>query len=514
MVSTTQKEGWVPLDAKGAGNQQLYAKEGYANVFNKAFGEGWRDTPHGKQFLDLAQPVTNWGTGVLMGMSAFHGITMANESFINQVTLGMQQMARDPALGIKTLIKSPIGAATLYRSGKLGAGDWLNGTMGPKTSDLIKGLEDANARAIGHGDPTYQFKAGNVNAVKPTPASNMWDSFSNALKQTKDDITTDFKDAGGNPIKLGKATLQGVGAAMQAITHPLFQYAIPNLKLGAFKENFGEWMKQNPGTGDPKVDDGVNADAAQKIWDDIENRFGLMTNDNLMWNKKLKEGLQLGMTSPTWSIGFGRNVAGGLAQGIMHPTRFKMSSPEYDPRIGSALGLGITTSIMSAAYQYLKTGEAPTDINDLMAGRTGGKTAAGQPERGILPGFQKDVYGWMHDPVGEAYNKLGVVPKTILESATNKGWAQTDKGPRYGLISNPNHTVGDQLKERALHAAHNFIPITVQQQLKATNPGSNITRGERALAVREAPKQINPGGNKRENAYLDKEWKQTHPNQK
>ena len=79
----------IPLSGRGLNGQTLYAPEGYATVFNNAYSPGWRSTPAGKQFMDLAQPTTNWGTGILLGMSAFHPFHNVNEGFVNQVALDL-----------------------------------------------------------------------------------------------------------------------------------------------------------------------------------------------------------------------------------------------------------------------------------------------------------------------------------------------------------------------------------------------------------------------------------------
>ena len=496
----------VPLSGRGLNGQKLYAPEGYATVFNNAYSPGWRSTPAGKQFMDLAQPTTNWGTGVLLGMSAFHPFTMLNEGFVNEVGLAMQQGPRDPVEALKSLAWSPAGALRLYRKGLDVAKEWTNReSMGDGLTKIVDNLERANGRAIGHSDPTYKF------------IPDSWKSFSDELKTTKDDMQAAFANANTvqekaiaaaqAPLIAGKATLRTVGAVIGAAAKPLFGHIIPMMKNGAFRQNMGEWLVQNPTA--PLEEQTA---AAMKIWDDIENRFGLMTHDNIFWDNKLKEGLQLGLTSYSWQMGAGRNLGGGAAQWALHPTRFSMKSPNYDPRLGSTLALAITVATMSAAYQYLKTGQPPQDVNDLLAGRTGGKTSSGQPERAILPGFQKDVYGWLHDPLAEAQNKLGVVPRTALEMVTNKGWVQTKKGPRYGMISNPAEPITSQIQERATHAAKNFIPIVGQQIMGTnTNPASNITVGERAASIRPAPKYINPGGNIAEKKYIQREWSTTHP---
>ena len=508
LISTEPKSGYIALNAKAVGGTQLYAQEGYATGFNAHYSPGFRTTKSGEQFMDLAQPATAWGNQLLLGLSPFHGFTMMNEGFISQVKLGMQTMARDPVAGAKILAKSPLGGVDLYNVGKKTQRASLGEDMGSNFAETTKLLRNANARFFGHAGDTFEFNPGGTNkSLSPAPAQSIIQAYANGFKQAKNDITTSFNDAQGKPIELSKATLKSVGTAIQAVSHPLFQHIIPAMKAGAAHLELGEWLRQNP-----NATLGEKTQVTARIWDDVENRFGLMTRDNLFWNNKIKEGMQLGMTSPTWTSGFFRNFGGGVARGIMHPSNISMKAgANYDPNISSALALGITVSLMSGAYQYLKTGKPPGSVYDLMAGQTGGKTATGQPERAILPGFQKDVYGWFHDPLAEAEGKIHVVPKTIIESIANKGWSQTAKGPRYGMISNPADPFWKQIGDRAVHAAQNFMPIGAQQLTKKVHPDTKISTAERALAIREAPKNINPGGNPSETKALAREYKITHP---
>jgi hypothetical protein len=511
IVSPTQRPGDIQLNARinGMGDQKLFAPEGWATVWNNHHSPGWRDTPAGKQFMDVAQPATAWSRSMLLGLSPFHGITMANEAFISQVKLGMQTMARDPVAGAKILAASPLGAKTLYSTGKQAQKAAIATTIDPESpfAKTVPALRKANAKFFGNAGNTFDFNPGpDARSLSPAPAETIMQAFGNGLKEAKSNIVTDFKDANGKPLEIGKATLKSVGTAMQAVSHPLFNEIIPAMKAGAAHMELGEWMRQHP-----LASEGEVHDMSMRIWDDVENRFGLMTHDNLFWNNKLKEGMTLGMTSPTWTTGFIRNFAGGIGRGVMHPSRALMGSKDYDPNISSALTLGLTVALTNGVYQYLKTGKPPGSIFDLMAGQTGGKTKTGQPERAILPGFQKDVYGYLNDPINEAYNKVGPLPKTLIETATNKGWTQGPKGTRYGPISNPNDPFWKQVADRAMHMVNAATPIAAQQLTKKPFSGSNISTPERAAAIREAPKWINPGGDLAAKKAADREYKQAHP---
>ena len=58
--------------------------------------------------------------------------------------------------------------------------------------------------------------------------------------------------------------------------------------------------------------------------------------------------------------------------------------------------------------------------------------------------------------------------------------------------------------EKAFPSAHN------QSELLEVE----CSRIERATAIKEAPKQINPGGNIKEREYTENEWKKAHPGQR
>ena len=108
----------------------------------------------------------------------------------------------------------------------------------------------------------------------------------------------------------------------------------------------------------------------------------------------------------------GGTDAGGKAFSALGrgENRFSMAHPEYDPRIAYTLALPFVVATTSAIYQFLKTGEAPEDVRDLYAPKTGG-TIPGLGGKGevkehvLMPGFHKDVYGWLAHPLREAYAK-------------------------------------------------------------------------------------------------------------
>jgi hypothetical protein len=74
---------------------------------------------------------------------------------------------------------------------------------------------------------------------------------------------------------------------------------------------------------------------------------------------------------------------------------------------------------MSGIYQYLVgSGDLPKDWRDLYAPRSGGKGLV--PEDMLMPGYQKDLHGYIMDPLREGYGKLGGLWQLGIEEATNK----------------------------------------------------------------------------------------------
>jgi hypothetical protein len=144
-------------------------------------------------------------------------------------------------------------------------------------------------------------------------------------------------------------------------------------------------------------------------------------------------------------------------------------------------------AFMGAAYQFLRTGQLPDDTRDLYAPKTGAKVPGlggkGQvDERVLLPGYHKDVLGWIHDPAMEAYNKLGSAWTTAHQQFTGKDWAGRP-------IVRPDASVMEGLEDRAKEIYSKMGPISVKSMIKGQKNTSAITWPETALGFRAAGTQ-------------------------
>lgn len=467
--------GWVPINGRGAVNAaggKAYAPADFARVYNNFIDAGiHRNADWGKVY-DAARNTSNAVTSLELGLSGFHAATMAQEAMVNSVAKGIGELASGrPLAAAKSIISAPAKPLTNVIRGRQLERTYLGKDQGTSLMHQITDLlTEAGGRAKGSKHaPDYQY----------TQASSYWDSFK------KGSILAEIKQAGQDikarpiaaPIKL---TMQQVGRVMQTVAKPLFEYTIPKLKNGAFYDNMASWLDANP-----LADHAAQVKAARTIWNSIDNRFGEMVSDNIFWNKTLKQSLQVALRSYSWTFGTLQELGGGAKDLLRHPSSLSPKSPHYSPKAAYVIALPIVYATINAAYQKMKTGKNPESISDVMRGGLTGGTAPGVggkstvPERVMLPGYMKDVFGWYNDPVAEATNKVATGPRMVKEILTNKDWKDQP-------IRNPNDPTVDQVRQYLEYVYRTIGPISIKQMMKGQKVGSNITQPEALMGVRPA----------------------------
>lgn len=471
--------GWQPINGRGstnAGGARAYAPEDFARVYNNFIDQGvYRNADWGKIY-DAARNASNAVTSLELGLSGFHAATMAQEAVVNGVAKGIGELAAGkPLEALKSIAAAPVKPVTNILKGRQVEKTYLNQSQGtPLVRQITDLLTEAGGRAKGSSHaPDYRY----------SQAGSYWDSFKRGT------VMAEVK-AAGQTIKASpitgpiKVTMQQVGRIMSTVAKPLFEYAIPKLKNGAFFDNMSSWLKANP-----NATHEMQVKAARDIWDSIDNRFGEMVSDNIFWNKTLKQSLQVALRSYSWTTGTIRELGGGAAKLARHPSSLSPKSPHYSPKAAYVIALPITYATLNAVYQYLKTGQSPESISDVMRGGLTGGTApavgghGAVPERAMLPGYMKDVFGWYFDPVQEASNKVATLPRMAKESSVNKDW----KGQP---IRNPEDPTVDQVREYLQYVYRSLGPISLKQMTKGQKTGSNISQGETFLGLHPAPSTL------------------------
>ncbi len=501
--------GWAPLQGRGAtrttpgGTYRLYAPEDYALVYNNFIDRGihdWGGDTYGKLY-DQYMRASNSLTAFQLGLSGYHAFTMAEEAFASsmanaasKIFQGVKQL--DPRMvseGAKKIVTSPAAPITYAMKGNKVRDVYLGRTRG--TQDFRK-ITDLLEKAGGRGAGTkhaqdYRF----------SQMGSYWTSWKRGA--LKAEIVSDVKDLAGRPIaRFVPQTTKQIGRLMATVAQPLFEHYIPLLKNGAFYDTMSTWLKANPTASHEQT-----LVAARKIWDSVDNRFGEMVADNLFWNKTQKQVAQASLLSYSWTLGAIREIGGGAIDIVK--TRGKaldITSPEYSSKAAYAIGFPAAMMTVHSVYQYLKSGEFPEQPRDLLAPKTGGLappiggeyeprlTKKGVPykgdtrsaahpvlERALLPGYQKDVYGWYMHPVQEAKNKAAPLLKLMWDTVENQDWAGKQ-------IYNPEAPIPVWLEQYLKYVGQSVgVPISIKTATQPAYEDTNISRLEKLTGIRNAP---------------------------
>lgn len=476
--------GYAPLEGRGATNvmgEQAYAPDGATRVYNNYISKGvhdWGGGEYGKAY-DVARRGANWITAFELAFSGYHALTMAKEGILNGVTRGISELTQGhPLMAGKSLGQAVIapfkGAMDGSKLGKVYTGQAL-GT--PQQRNIAELLTEAGGRGAGYKHASdYEFSGAG--------------SYVTAWKRgaLKLEALSDLNKAKTGILPAASVAAKNLGRIADTIAQPLFEHYIPNMKNAAFSENMASWLQRNPGATRPE-----QVKEARKIWDSIDNRFGEMVQDNIFWDKTLKQSAMLLLRSWSWTIGgVGREIGGGLRDF----GRMVSRGDQWTDKQSYVVALVMVDAGINAIYQKLKTGENPKDIHDLMAPRTGGEDAkTGEPERLQTPGYMKDVYGFIEHPGQEMWNKLGSGPRIMGEAASiilgGKGGSDWRGDPIISPQEGPwPANVPRWLGEYAHYLSKNVGPISVRQYIQGREEGSNLNWLEQALGVKTAPAQL------------------------
>lgn len=444
--------GWQQLHGTVAqrGLNKFYAPEGFAKVYNNFVSRGFQG--EFKDAYSAARGVTNTLTAFELGASGFHAGLMGFEGAVSEAARGIEQLFHGEfGKAAKTLGRSPFAGVHLAKTGAKVEQAWLGRTAPTgRMREVVDLLTRAGGRGAGieHTAGEYKF----------TAAGSLFDSIRRGsvraeLQAARAEIGSQY---GWGAVK---TLARGVGRVMDSLAEPLFRSYVPKIKNGAFYETMSSWLERNP-----TADMEQKTAAAREIWDSIDNRFGQVVQDNIFWNKFLKQTSMLAMRSYSWNLGTVREIGGGASDLFLRG--------KFTPRAYYLIALPIVYGFMSAIYQYLKTGTLPESEQDYMAPKTGGIDAAtGQPERRNVYGYMKDVFGWTTDPVGEAGAKFGGAPHLAYQLATGKD-----------ALGRPIHGPDDQgfklMQAYFNHIKNAYTPITFKS-LTERRRGTNISTAER-----------------------------------
>lgn len=492
--------GYVPLEGRGATNQfggRAYAPEDWARIYNNFISRGFDQVGGGEygQAYNAARRASNAITQSVLSFSGYHAFTMAEASISNQMAKVMMELRHGKLGGAaKEAFKIPLAPIRYAIQGKKFKDIYLNKAMpvSPQDKEIIDLITEAGGRMGGSkhaldyessalGDYLSSFRRGKLRA----------------------EILAQGKDIAGAPVMGTVRTVaSNIGRIMDTFNKPLFQHYIPAMKNAAVHENMAQFLKLNP-----NATQAEKLVAARKVVDTVDDRFGEMIHDNIFWHKTAKQTAMLAALSYSWNMGGVRAIGGG----VRDIARTAVGRGEWTPKADYVVGMTINWAIMSAAYQYMKTGEGPKDVRDLAAPRTGGiDERSGEPERIIPPGIMKDVFGYYEHFGQEIMNKMNPGMRIATQSLSVLGGAGGSDW-RGDPILSPKEE-GQSTLEKApdwLTEYFNFVikgmsPIQSQQLGRGPEQGSALNPLELGLGIRRAPRQfIDPEG---QSAMMDRMW--------
>ena len=479
------------LDFGGKGGAAYYANEDFARVFNNYVSRGFNANPEIGSIYNGLLRLTNASTSMQLGISAFHAMTMAKESYLAAISDGVKALSKGkPITAAAKFAKSPAAAYTYFEKGRQLMDAYLErGAVSPEQEHLAQLAARANMR-LGEMDEVYRASAMGAYAKsigRKLMGEEVKQAGRNIMSSAKEGTSVGSRAVRGG-YAAGKEALTAAGRLIDTVAYPLFGYYIPRLKAGVFMERMSDWLKDNP-----EADMKAQVTEAQRIADVVDDQFGELVQNNLFWHNGLKQTANLMLTSTGWTLGTLRLFGQGTAD-LMRTAAGKQNLTD---RAAYVIATAVGVSMLNLLYQGVKSGLGPTSVRDAIVPQTGGQDVHGAPERALLPGYEKDLMGWWHDPVGEAYNKLGVIPKTAIELASNKDW-RTDP------IRDRRQDSLTQALQAAGHALSTLEPISVKSAGAPTSPNTNISGPERFLGIRAAGQWIsNPERQERVDRYFE-----------
>lgn len=396
---------------------------------DRVMSRGMSDNPIYKDFRSAGFALNN----VQLGLSGFHVAGTGLNAVVSQFSNGLQSILHGNLIkGAIGIAKSPFAPAEYIFKGSKIIKDYKGGNVTKAINDIAEGGgrigAQADYRTSGLAKSLEQFKTGNASQIAKGTAALPFRAFSTAAK-------------------------------------PIMEWWVPRIKAGATQELINRKVAELGANATPEA---VRAAKSAAV-DSIDNRFGQLVQDNLMWNKTLKDGMSVLMRSPGWNIGTVREIGGGATTDLGKTLKGVATGKglNVSERTTYTASLAATTMLIGTALNYMFTGKGPTSLLDYFYPKTGETDKNGNPERVSLPTYAKDVFAFSHNPVQTVKNKASPALSIGLNLASNKDYFGNE-------IRNPKDSVGTQAKQTGSFIAKNVLPFTV------TNANQRVNKGKGA----------------------------------
>lgn len=446
-----------------------YAIEPQARLFNRYMSAGIA----GKSlWYDMARVAGNALNSMQLAWPGFHTSFVTMDTANSRFALGLQQIAHgQPIKGTTNVAQSVVPGVAMARA--LVSGSKTRKALIDPTTATPEYRQLADDMIMGGGrlnmDSFY-------NSAASGSFIHGWGDFH--PKHIASEVAQLYRDTPPGWRKAVVPPLQIAFRTLDTIMHPLMGLMVPRAKLGVFSEQAKAWHASNP---NPTPEE--RAAAMTTIWDNVEDRLGQMTYNNIFWHKALKDISHLMFRSVGWNLGTIRAGAGALVDaGHFVADAARLRKPEFTGRMTYGISQFANTAILGAVLTYLFTGRGPDQWLDYFFPPTGGETANGDAERVAIPGYIKDWIEWTHDPAQTALNKIHPAASLLNQVRTNRDYYG-------GIINDPDRD--STLVAYGDFIANSMLPFTVTGYHKLSTEGaSDAAKTLSLMGFQPAPKSI------------------------
>jgi hypothetical protein len=428
-----------------------YLPEDAARVINNYLSPGLWD----KDWYRIARTVGNSLNQVQLGFSLFHAGFTTADVIVSHVGAGwIDLMDGDVAGAVKRWGLAPAAPGTNLAAGIKMRIEWSHpGTQPPDIQQVANYAAKAGAKAT--ADPFYYAidQGGRVDHIKRL-AGALHDGDAEAIARN-----------------LPLAVIEGVA-------WPTMRWLVPSQKLGLFKTLLEQEFARNP-----NATESERVRIAQGVWDNVENRLGQLTYDNLFWNPVLKDTLMLAIRAVGWKAGTWRELGGAVQDTLSLPGRVKSRGRwkgSVSQKQGYALGLFSAVALMGAIITKILTGENPHGA-DFVAPRTGQKERDGTDVRVQLPTYMKDLLSAWEGPTKYIQSSLHPLLTEVIEQWNNEDWKDDP-------VRLSDDLFWKQVGQSIAHAVDQYVPYTVGNISRQDVPKS--LKVSAFVGVTKAPRYI------------------------
>lgn len=430
---------------------EYYAPSEVATVANNYLSPGLRGKALFRSYLAMGNTLNQFQ----LGLSFFHAGFTSVDTAISKVSLGLEYgFEGKPGEAFKNIVKAPAAPISTIIEGSKIHNEWVKpGTQGGDYARIVDALQKGGARA--KMDEFYRTN-----------------------------VTKQMKQAFGEGTIKGFAggVIKAPFAAIEQAARPVMEYVVPRQKLGVAAELLRKELAKLP----EDASDAVVRQTAAKVWDSVDNRMGQMVYDNMFWNKTAKDLAMASVRSVGWNLGTLREVGGGAIDTAMFlkDAVTPKQKAEFTHRMGYAIAMPIVTGIIGATYQYLLTGEGPTETKDYFFPKTGDKDAQGRDVRMSLPTYMKDIYHYRHDPVGTIQGKVHPLVGLTVQMLNNKDYYNRP-------IVNSDDPLISKMMDEATYFGKQVAPIGIKNIITGVSKKESLTEQVSSeLGITRAPSYI------------------------